>query len=121
MHDEGNTELDIAMVDKFISNTAAELLENPGINISADDLVGKLKGACLSEYGARYISGSDKEKSKNTKDALQIAINDYESPFVNRALCNADIVDSGAVITPDGVCLLTDYAKFQSTQKLHDL
>ncbi|KAJ1998694.1 metalloprotease [Coemansia thaxteri] len=119
MRSEGNAELDIAKLDGFINAAVNERMKNPDADVGADDLVEKLKAACLSESGAAYIPGESAEVSAHTRTALQLAINEQDAFFNYELKCQSDFTNIGMAKTPDGVWMLNDGAKFKATQRLH--
>ncbi|KAJ2467718.1 hypothetical protein EV174_006374, partial [Coemansia sp. RSA 2320] len=121
MRSKGNAELDIAKVDGFINTAVNERMKNPDADVGADDLVEKLKAACLSESGAAYTLGESAKASAHTITALQLAINEQDAFFNYELKCQSDFTNIGMAKAPDGVWMLNDSAKFKATQRLHGL
>ncbi|KAJ2826824.1 metalloprotease [Coemansia sp. 'formosensis'] len=119
LHSEGNGAMDICKVDKFITAAIDMRKEAPEITNSANTLLEELKSASLSESGAMYAAGESSERATHTGTALELAIRDHET-FGNYAdVSRTDFATISMDKTPDGLWLLTDYRKFQATQRMY--
>ncbi|KAJ2875578.1 metalloprotease [Coemansia aciculifera] len=119
LHSEGNNTLDIGKVDEFITAAISARKEQPETSDSADTLIAKLKNASLSASGAMHTAGESAERATHTDTSLVLAINDHET-FGNYAdVSHTNFATIGMDKTPDGMWLMTDYRKFQATQKMY--
>ncbi|KAJ2753374.1 metalloprotease [Coemansia pectinata] len=119
LHSEGNNTLDIGKVDEFITAAISARKEQPETSDSADTLIAKLKNASLSASGAMHTAGESAERAAHTGTSLVLAINDHET-FGNYAdVSHTNFATIGMDKTPDGMWLMTDYRKFQATQKMY--
>ncbi|KAJ2807171.1 hypothetical protein H4S07_003645 [Coemansia furcata] len=119
LHSEGNGALDICKVNEFITAAIGMHKENPETTNSADTLLEELKSASLSASGAMYTAGKSAERAIHTGTALELAIRDHET-FGNYAdVSRTDFATIGMGKTPDGMWLITNYRKFQATQRMY--
>ncbi|KAJ2871042.1 metalloprotease [Coemansia aciculifera] len=119
LHSEGNDALDIGKVDEFITAAIATRKKQPEASDSTDTLLADLKSASMSASGAMYTAGESAERATHTGTALELAIKGHGT-FGNYAnVSHTNFATIGMDKTPDGLWLMTDYRKFQATQKMY--
>ncbi|KAJ2684795.1 metalloprotease [Coemansia spiralis] len=121
MHSEGNVDLDIGKVDEFIATAIATRPEQVENNDDSESLMTELKSASLSVSGATYSPGKGAEMAAHTSAALALAAKDHETFGNYGSVSHTNFATIGMDKTPDGLWLMTDYKKFQATQKLYGL
>ncbi|KAJ2113132.1 metalloprotease [Coemansia sp. RSA 922] len=119
LRSEGNDALDIGKVDEFIKTAIAGHKEQADASDDSGSLIAELKNASLSASEATYTAGESAERATHTATALELAIKDHET-FGNYAeVSHTNFATIGMDKTPDGMWLITDYRKFQSTQSIY--
>ncbi|KAJ2493046.1 metalloprotease [Coemansia sp. RSA 2050] len=121
MHSEGNGDLEIGKVDEFIATAIAARLEQVESSDASESLMAELKSASLSASGAMYSQGKSAEMATHTGTALALAIKGPEAFGNYGDVSHTGFATIGMSKTPDGLWLMTDYKKFQATQKLYGL
>ncbi|KAJ2812522.1 metalloprotease, partial [Coemansia furcata] len=119
LRSEDNDTLEISKVDEFITTAITAHKEQTNVNDDSESLTEELKKATLSESGELYMEGESAERAIHTGTALELAIRDHET-FGNYAdVSRTDFATIGMDKTPDGLWLITDYRKFQATQRMY--
>ncbi|KAJ2821846.1 hypothetical protein GGI24_004100, partial [Coemansia furcata] len=121
LRSEDNDTLEISKVDEFITTAITARKEQTNASDDSESLTEELNKATLSESGEMYMEGESAELATHTATALELAIEDYETFGSYTNVSRTDFATIGMDKTPDGMWLMTDYRKFQATQRLFGL
>ncbi|KAJ2682496.1 metalloprotease [Coemansia spiralis] len=119
LHSEGNVDFDMGKVDAFLATAIAARQEQPDIGSDADALIAELKSATLSESGAVYAEGKNKERATHTNTALELIVKDHETFGNYTNVSRTNFATIGMDKTPDGLWIMADYKKLQATQEMY--